>query len=132
MFKHKEITEKILQGFYEIYNELGSGFLESVYEHALSIVLTGYGFHVERQKDISVYFRGHNIGEFRADLIVNEKVIVELKAVRSIDPVHEAQLINYLKATDIEVGLLLNFGNKPQFKRLIYDNKRKTVRENLC
>lgn len=130
MLKHKEITEKILQGFYEVYNELGSGFLESVYEHALSIVLAEYGLRIERQKEISVRFRGHIIGEFRADLIVNEKVIVELKAVLCIDPVHEAQLINYLKATDIEVGLLLNFGNKPQFKRFAYDNQRKTISEN--
>lgn len=130
MLKHKEITEKILQAFYEVYNELGSGFLESVYEYALSIVLTGYGLHVERQKEISVHFRGHNIGEFRADMVVNEKVLVELKAVRSLDPVHEAQLINYLKATEIEVGLLLNFGGKPQFKRFAYDNQRKTIREN--
>ncbi len=132
MFKYKEITEKIIKGFYEVYNELGSGFLESVYEHALSIVLIGYGLHVERQKEISVHFRGHVVGDFRADLIVDNKVIVELKAVRSLDPIHEAQLINYLKATDIEVGLLLNFGSKPQFKRLIYDNKRKTISENLC
>lgn len=85
---------------------------------------------VERQKEISVRFRGHVIGEFRADLVVNGKVIAELKAVRSIDPVHEAQLINYLKATDVEVGLLLNFGNKPQFKRFAYDNQRKIIREN--
>ena len=132
MFKHKEITEKIIQGFYEVYNDLGNGFLESVYEHALSIVLIGYGLHVERQKEISVHFRGHVVGDFRADLIVDNRVIVELKAVRSLDPIHEAQLINYLKATDIEVGLLLNFGSKPQFKRLIYDNKRKTISENLC
>ncbi len=132
MFKHKEITEKIIKGFYEVYNELGSGFLESVYEHALSIVLIGYGLRVERQKEISVHFRGHVVGDFRADLIVDNKVIVELKAVRSLDPIHEAQLINYLKATDIEVGLLLNFGSKPQFKRLIYDNQRKTISENLC
>ncbi len=132
MFKYKEITEKIIKGFYEVYNELGNGFLESVYEHALSIVLIGYGLHVERQKEISVHFRGHVVGDFRADLIVDNKVIVELKAVRSLDPIHEAQLINYLKATDIEVGLLLNFGSKPQFKRLIYDNQRKTISENLC
>ena len=79
-------------------NELGDGFLESVYENALYIILTGYGLCVERQKDISVFFRGKVIGDFKADLIVNEKVIVELKAVRTLDPAHEAQLINYLKA----------------------------------
>jgi len=131
-FRYREITDIILKCFYEVYNELGDGFLESVYENALYIVLTGYGLHIERQKDISVFFRGKNIGDFKADLIVNEKVIVELKAVRAIDPAHEAQLINYLKATNIEVGLLLNFGRKPAFKRFVYDNKRKNISDNLC
>ena len=79
-------------------NELGDGFLESVYENALYIILTGYGLCVERQKDISVFFRGKVIGDFKPDLIVDKKVIVELKAVRTLDPAHEAQLINYLKA----------------------------------
>jgi len=124
-FKYKEITDIILKSFYEVYNELGDGFLESVYENALYIVLAEYGLHVERQKDISVLFRGNNIGDFRTDLIVDEKVIVEIKAIRNLDPVHEAQVLNYLKATNIEVGLLLNFGRKPEFKRLVYDNKRK-------
>jgi len=128
-FKYKELTDIILRGFYEVYNELGDGFLESVYENALYIVLTGYGLCVERQKDISVFFRGKVIGDFKVDLIVNEKVIVELKAVRTLDPAHEAQLINYLKATDIEVGLLLNFGRKPEFKRFVYDNERKNIGE---
>ena len=113
MFKHKEITDIILRSFYEVYNELGDGFLESVYENALYIVLTGYGLFVEKQKDISVFFRGKVIGDFKADLIANEKVIVELKAVRALALAHEEQLINYLKATNIEVGLLLNFGRKP-------------------
>jgi len=126
-FKHKEITDIIFRSFYEVYNELGDGFLESVYENALYIVLTEYGLCVERQKDIPVFFRGKVIGDFKADLIVNEKVIVELKAVRTLNPAHEAQLINYLKATNIEVGLLLNFGKRPEFKRFIYDNKRKNI-----
>jgi GxxExxY protein len=129
-FKYKEITDIILRSFYEVYNELGNGFLESVYENALHIVLTGYGLYVERQKGINVFFRGKIIGDFKADLIVNEKVIIELKAVRALDPAHEAQLINYLKATDIEVGLLLNFGRKPEFKRFVYDNKRKNISDN--
>jgi len=129
-FKYKEITDIILRSFYEVYNELGGGFLESVYENALYIVLTGYGLSVERQKDISVFFRGNIIGNFKADLSVDKKVIVELKAVRTIDPAHEAQLINYLKATNIEVGLLLNFGRKPEFKRFVYDNKRKKISDN--
>ena len=94
-FKYKEITDIILKSFYEVYNELGDGFLESVYENVLYIVLTGHRLCVERQKDISVFFRGKVIGDFKADLIVNEKVIVELKAVRTLAPAHEAQLINF-------------------------------------
>jgi len=129
-FKHKETTDIILKSFYEVYNELGDGFLESVYENALYIVLTGYGLCVERQKGINVFFRGTIIGDFKTDLIVDKKVIIELKAVRALDSVHEAQLINYLKATNIEVGLLLNFGRKPEFKRFVYDNKRKKISGN--
>jgi GxxExxY protein len=125
ILKHPEITDKIIRGFYEVYNELGSGFLESVYENALDIVLNEYGLSVDRQKDISVKFRGSVVGEFRPDLFLNSKVIVEIKAVERLLPVHEAQLINYLKATDIEVGVLLNFGKRPEFKRLAYDNRRK-------
>ena len=129
-------------------NELGDGFLESVYENALYIVLTGYVLCVERQKGINVFFRGTIIGDFKTDLIVDKKVIIELKAVRALDSAHEAQLINYLKATNIEVGLLLNFGRKPEFKRpvcaclcrhgrqvqrtgrFVYDNKRKKISDN--
>ena len=122
--KYKEITDIILKSFYEVYNELGDGFLESVYENALYIVLTGYGLSVERQRDISVFFRGNVIGDFKADLIVAGNVIIELKAIRALDAAHEAQIINYLKATNIEVGLLLNFGRKPEFKRFIFNNKR--------
>ncbi len=128
-FKYKEITDIILKSFYEVYNELGEGFLESVYENALFIVLTWHGLSVERQKNISVFFRSKNIGDFKTDLIVNEKVIIELKAVRVIDSSHEAQLMNYLKATNIEVGLLLNFGRKTEFKRFVFDNKKKYQRE---
>ena len=130
-FKYKEITNIILGSFYEVYNELDDGFLESVYENALYIVLTGYGLCVEKQKGISVFFRGKVIGDFKADLIVNEKVIVELKAVRTLNPAHEAQLINYLKAINIEVGLLLNFGRKLEFKRFVYDNKRENISDDL-
>ncbi|RMG34557.1 MAG: GxxExxY protein [Methanobacteriota archaeon] len=123
--KHHQLTELILKGFYEVYNELGRGFLESVYENALALVLKGYGLKVECQKPITVYFRGQIVGDFRADIVVNDSVIVELKAVKAIDPAHVSQLLNYLKATDIEVGLLLNFGDKPEFKRLVYQNTRK-------
>lgn len=123
--KYKEITDVILKSFYEVYNELGDGFLESVYENALYIVLKGHGLTVERQKNISVIFRGNVIGDFKADLIIYGNIIIELKAVRALDPAHEAQLINYLKATNIEVRLLLNFGRKPEFKRFIFNDKRK-------
>ena len=125
---HSEITEKIIKAFYEVYNELGSGFLESVYEAALSIVLKEYGLMVECQKEIPVIFRGQNLGLFRADLVINDKVILELKAAKTLSPVHEAQLLNYLKATDIEVGLLINFGQKPSFKRFVFENSRKKIR----
>jgi len=130
--KYKEITDIILKSFYEVYNELGDGFLESVYENALYIVLTGYGLTVERQKNISVIFRGNVIGDFKADLIVEGNIIVELKAVCALDPAHEAQLINYLKATNIEVGLLLNFGRKPEFKRYIFNNKQFNPRKSVA
>lgn len=123
--KYKETTDTILKCFYEVYNELGDGFLESVYENALFIVLCSQSLSVERQKNVAVLFRGHNIGDYKVDLVVEGKILIELKATRSIDPAHEAQLINYLKATDLKVGLLLNFGRKPQFKRFIFNNKRK-------
>jgi GxxExxY protein len=122
--KHSAITDKILQGFYEVYNELGDGFLESVYEKALSLVLDGYGLKVETQHPISVHFRNIIAGEFKADLVVNDVVIIELKAVKAILPEHEAQVINYLKATGIEVALLLNFGKKPGFKRMVLEKNK--------
>jgi len=131
-YKHKEITDKIIKSFYEVYNELGHGFLESIYERALYIVLKSQDMNVERQKDITVYFREHIVGELRVDMIVAEKVIVEIKAVRELAPEHKAQLINYLKATDIEVGLLINFGQRPEIKRFIFDNKRKIICDDLC
>jgi len=111
-FKHKETTDIIIKSFYEVYNELCDGFLESVYESALYIVLTEYGLYVERQKDICVFFRGSMVGYFKADLIVEEKVITELKAVRTLDPAHEAQLINYLKARPPRLSSRWRAGNK--------------------
>ncbi|HKJ66863.1 MAG TPA: GxxExxY protein [bacterium] len=119
-FKYKAITDKILKAFYEVYNELGKGFLESVYENSLFMLLTEYGLHVEQQSPKQVKFRGTVVGEFRADLIVEQKVLFGLKAVKHILPEHQAQMINYLKATDIEGGLVLNFGDKPEFKRLVF------------
>jgi GxxExxY protein len=126
--KHEGITETIIGVFYDVYNELGHGFLESVYEESMSIALREAGHHVMQQAPISVYFRGQVVGDFRADLLVNDEVIVELKAARAIESAHEAQLMNYLRATRIEVGLLMNFGPKAEFKRFIFDNDRKDHR----
>lgn len=125
---HKEVTEIILKAFYEVYNELGAGFLESVYGNALSVIFAEKGIKAEAERPIKVVFRGKDIGDFRADFLVEDKVIVELKVARALDEVHEAQLLNYLMATEIEVGLLLNFGRKPEFKRLVYENRRKERR----
>jgi GxxExxY protein len=123
--KHVELTEKIIGVFYAVYNEVGYGFLESVYEGAMEIALSEAGLTVQRQVPIDVWFRGHQVGTFFADLLVEGLVILELKSARAIDPVFEAQLLNYLRATAIEVGLLLNFGPKPEVKRLAFDNERK-------
>src|SRR2546426_12311986 len=130
--KHKELTETIIGVFYEVYNELGHGFLESVYERAFEVALTSKGLNVLRQIQVPVWFRGQKVGDFVADVLVNKSVLLELKAARTLDSAHEAQLLNYLRATEIEVGMLLNFGLKPQFKRLIFDNPRKSIRENPC
>ena len=129
-FKHKEITDKIIRVFYEVYNELGHGFLESVYERSLEIALNSLGLKVCRQIQIPVWFRGKPVGDFTADMLIQDCVLLELKAARSLDASHQAQLLNYLRATEIEVGLLLNFGLKPEFKRLIFDNPRKAIRGN--
>jgi len=129
-FKHRELTEKIIGVFYDVYNELGHGFLESVYEEAMAIALGQAGLQVERQVPLKVIFRGEVVGDFRADVVVEGAVILELKAVSGIDPAHEAQLLNYLRATEIEVGLLMNFGPRPQFKRLVFENARKQIRVN--
>ncbi len=125
--KHKDVTEKILHAFYKIvYPQLGYGFLEKVYGNAMAIALTSMGLKVEPQVEICVYFESQIVGEYFADLVVNDVVIVELKAASRLLPEHEAQLLNYLRATPYEVGLLLNFGPKPDFKRKAYENHRKT------
>ena len=127
-FKHKDITDKIIRVFYEVYNELGHGFLESVYERSLEIALNSLDLKVSRQIQIPVWFRGKPVGDFTADMLIENSVLLELKAARALDTSHQAQLLNYLRATEIEVGLLLNFGLKPEFKRLIFDNPRKALR----
>ncbi|WP_338769576.1 GxxExxY protein [Bernardetia sp. ABR2-2B] len=115
--KYIELTEKIIKGYYTVYNKLGYGFLENVYEKALSIELTRMGLHAKTQVPIKVYYDDFEVGLYFADILVNDVVILELKAVQNISSVHEAQLYNYLKATGIEVGLLLNFGLEPKIRR---------------
>lgn len=128
--KHSSLTEKIIGAFYDVYNELGYGFLESVYEEALSIALQEAGLRLQRQVPITVWFQGQHVDDFRADLLVEGAVLLELKSGRTIDKAREAQLLHYLRATEIEVGLLLNFGEKPDFRRLLFDNERKKIRAN--
>ena len=127
-FPHRDLTEKVIGAFYDVYNELGFGFLESVYHKAMLIALTDLGLQVESQVELFVHFRGHLVGEFDADIFVERKVVLELKAVDDFCSAHEAQTLNYLKASDIEVGLLLNFGPKPRIKRLAFSNERKRLR----
>jgi GxxExxY protein len=128
--KHWELCHEIVGVFYSVYNELGNGFLEAVYEEALSIAFIEAGFTVARQIPTPIWFRGKTIGHYKADLIINGVVLIELKAVEAIDKAHLAQILNYLRATEIEVGLILNFGPKPQFKRFVFENSRKGIRVN--
>jgi GxxExxY protein len=127
-FKHGVLTQKIIGVFYDVYNELGHGFLESVYHRSLVLALESVGLNVLSRVDIPVLFRGSKVGHFEADILVENCVLLELKAARTLDSSHRAQLLNYLRATEIEVGLLLNFGEKPEFKRLIFDNLNKKSR----
>jgi GxxExxY protein len=122
---HEEITEKIIQAFYKVNNTLGYGFLEKVYENAMAIELRKMGLKVLQQQKIKVYYEGQVVGVYESDLLVEDLVIVETKAKESLREEHEAQLINYLKAAQIEVGLLLNFGKKADFRRKIFTNARK-------
>ena len=123
--KHNDLTERIIGIFFKVYNKLGYGFLEKIYENALMIELRSERIQAMAQSPIRVEYNGQTIGEYFADLMIEDKVIVEIKAAKSLTVEHEAQLLNYLKATDIEVGLLLNFGPKPQIKRKLFDNSRK-------
>ena len=120
---HSELTEQIIGGAFDVSNELGAGFLEAVYESALAIALEDRGIAVQRQAPIEVYFRRRSVGVFYADLLVEGKVIVELKAVPKTAPQHEAQIINYLAATGFEVGLLINFGN-PRLEYRRFNRRR--------
>jgi GxxExxY protein len=122
--KHRDLTDAIINAFYHVYNALGSGFLEKVYENALAYELRKRGYTVAQQLPIKVLYDGQVVGDYYADLVVNNLVILELKAAETVAPDHEAQLLNYLRATRYEIGLLLNFGPKPQVKRKIYDLAR--------
>jgi len=124
-YLHSDITGLILRAFFNVYNVLGYGFLEKVYENAMCIELSKLGLQYEKQKSIDVFYESQKVGAYFADIIVNQNVIVELKATENIAYEHECQLINYLKATKIEVGLLLNFGKKPQHKRKVFTNDLK-------
>lgn len=124
-YLYQDLTSQIISCFYKVYNKLGFGFLEKVYENALLIELNENGLKVDKQKPINVYYEDKLVGEYFADLIVDDKVIIELKAAESLIEEHELQLINYLKATDIEVGLLLNFGKKPEIRRKIFTNEKR-------
>jgi GxxExxY protein len=121
----KELTSKIIKAFYNVYNTLGFGFLEKVYERAMVIELKKFNIQCERQKPINVYYDEENVGEYFAYILVEKKVFVELKAVEKLIKKHETQLYNYLKATDVEVGLVLNFGEEAKFKRMVFENKFK-------
>lgn len=122
---HGDVTDLILKAYYHVYNSLGFGFLEKVYEDAVANTLRKWGVDVVQQVPIKVYFEGEVVGEYFADLVVSKCVIVELKASESLSDAHEAQLVNYLKATHVEVGLLLNFGEEAGFRRKMYSNTRK-------
>jgi GxxExxY protein len=120
---HQELTYKIIGVFYDVYNDLGHGFLGICLPKILR--LRAAGLHACWPIAIPAWFRGEQVGCFEGDMLVERRVLLELKAVRALDGSHQAQLLNYSRATDIEVGLLLNFGVKPEAKRLLFDNSRK-------
>jgi GxxExxY protein len=121
----EELTRRIIKAFYSVYNTLGYGFIESVYHNAMILEIVENGLSVEVEKPIAVYYGANVIGTFEADLVVEKRVIVELKAKEKLHSAHEAQLTNYLRATDIEIGLLFNFGKLAEFKRKLFENEYK-------
>lgn len=126
-FIYSDITKNIIKSFYTVYNRLGFGFLEKVYEQSMMIELMDTGLYCERQKPIKVYYKEKIVGDYYVDILVENKIVIELKASEGIVEEHELQLINYLKATDLEIGLLLNFGKKPEFKRKVFSNNNKKI-----
>jgi GxxExxY protein len=127
-YKYSELTDTIIGVFYDVYNELGFGFLESVYRNALRLALIEKGLRAEPEVSVSVFFRSVSVGDFRADLVVNRLILLELKTAEKIIRAHEAQVLNYLRSTTLELGLILNFGPQPQVRRLLLDNNRKHVK----
>jgi len=125
---HRNLSETILKIYFEVYNELGYGFLEKVYQNAMYFELKSQGYKVEAQKQIKVYYKSQLVGDYFADLLIEDSIILELKACECLMDEHKAQLLNYLKATELEIGLLLNFGTTPEFKRSIYTNDRKKLK----
>jgi len=119
---YQAVTEMIIGAYYKVYNALGFGFLEKVYENAMVLELAETGFLIGQQQSIKVYYKGSVVGDYVADITVNDKIIVEMKACECLREEHVAQLMNYLKATNLEVGLLLNFGRKPEFRRVVFSN----------
>lgn len=126
---HRELSKKVLNAFYEVYSELGYGFLEKVYQNALFFELQARGHQVTPQRRCAVYYKGREVGEYFSDIIVNDLIILELKACECILEEHELQLQNYLKASSIEVGFVLNFGIKPEFSRKIFSNTKKNLKQ---
>ncbi len=123
--QYEEKTDLIIKAFFKVYNQLGYGFLEKVYHNAFQIELKKLGFDVKSQYPINVYYEGFQVGDYYADIVVDDCIIIENKAIEALREEHEFQLINYLKATEIEVGLLFNFGKTPSFKRKYFTNDRK-------
>lgn len=128
--KHEQLTEKIINAAYNVHQTLGKGFLEKVYENALAIELQDIGLKAIQQNPINISYKNYIIGEYFADILIENKVIVELKATKEISKVHEIQLVNYLAATAIEVGLILNFGEKFEVRRKIFTNRKKLLDKN--
>ena len=124
---HSDITGRTIKAFYKVYNILGYGFLEKVYENAMAFELGDDNLFVQTQLPIKVFYGGRKAGEYFADLVIENKVIVEIKTASVIDKAHEAQLLNYLKATDIEVGLILNFGQNAEYRRKVFSNQKKDL-----
>ena len=126
--KHEALTEQLIRIFYDVYNELGHGFLESIYQKAFAVVLAERALQFQEQMPLEVRFHGVSLGEFRVDLVAESSVLIELKAVSALERAHEKQVLNYLKSTNIEVGLLFNFGPRPQVRRFVLDNELKATK----